>query len=374
MSTELAKTATTQSPLRRAALEHYLSQLTGKLVRVERLRELGGGATGAAALKAFGYGRPLCVEYQADGAPARLVLRQVTRNGYGRERDSDRAGEVWLDFHTFNRLPGHVRARDMAGLGEDGSLESLADLKDLLLLTEYAPGQPYADDLLRIRDMGEHTEQDVERAKRLAAYLADIHAVKHTDPLLWRRRLRDLVGHGEGIMGLTDSYTADFPLATAEDWLQLENAANRWRWRLKVMAHRLSQVHGDFHPFNVLFTQGAQFGVLDRSRGEWGEPADDVSCMSINYLFFALQRFGRLDGPFVKLYATFWETYLEMRPDDELLQVIQPWYAWRALVLASPQWYPKLTSEARRRLLTFARRIMAEERFEWREINQYLED
>ena len=36
--------------------------------------------------------------------------------------------------------------------------------------------------------------------------------------------------------------------------------------------------------------------VLDRSRGEWGEPADDVTSLTMNYLFFSLQRSGRLDG------------------------------------------------------------------------------
>lgn len=28
--------------------------------------------------------------------------------------------------------------------------------------------------------------------------------------------------------------------------------------------------------------------MLDQSRGEWGEAADDVSSMTINYLFFGL--------------------------------------------------------------------------------------
>jgi aminoglycoside phosphotransferase (APT) family kinase protein len=357
----------------RLQIEAYLGRLTGKQVRVDRLYDLGNQATGAAALKAFGYGRPLCIDYQVDGQDQRAVLRRVNRNGFGRERDSDRVAEVWLDYHAFNRLPAHVNARDMIGLTGNGQLESLGDIEDMLLLTDFAPGQTYAEDLLRIRDTGEFAEQDVRRARALAAYLADIHAVKHSDPLLWRRRLRDLVGHGEGIMGLTDSYPPDFALASADDWRAIENAANAWRWRLKPLAHRLSQVHGDFHPFNVLFTQDESFVVLDRSRGEWGEPADDISCMTINYLFFSLQHSRWLDGPFLKLYTTFWDAYLEHNPDDQVPRVIQPWFAWRALVLASPQWYPSLQEDIRGRLLTLARRVLAEDYFDWRDINRYLE-
>ncbi len=34
-------------------------------------------------------------------------------------------------------------------------------------------------------------------------------AKKYKDPVLWRRRLCDLIGHDEGIMDLTDSLTDD---------------------------------------------------------------------------------------------------------------------------------------------------------------------
>lgn len=354
-------------------IETYLSRHLGQPVRVDSLRELGKSTTGAAALKAFGYGRPLCIDYRAGDQAGHVVLRRVLRNGFGRERPSDRVAEIWLDFHAFNHLPRHVKARDMVALTGEGQLESMAHVQDTLLLTEYVSGQPYADDLLRVRDEGTSTGLDVRRAEALATYLADIHAVKHSDELLWRRRLRDLVGHGEGIMGLTDSYPRDLNFVTELELRALEEAANRWRWRLKPLSHRLSQVHGDFHPFNVLFEAGLEFHVLDRSRGEWGEPADDVSCMTINYLFFSLQRCGRLDRPFSELHDRFWERYLARRPDDELASVIQPWLAWRALVLASPQWYPTLTEPVRRQLLTFAHRVMATDRYDYRLANQYLE-
>jgi aminoglycoside phosphotransferase (APT) family kinase protein len=136
----------------------------------------------------------------------------------------------------------------------------------------------------------------------------------------------------------------------------------------------LSQVHGDFHPFNVLFEEGLEFHLLDRSRGEWGEPADDVSCMTINYLFFSLQRYRWLEGPFRELHDRFWEHYLALRPDEELATVIQPWFAWRALVLASPKWYPTISGDVRRKLLAFAHRVMSTDRYDYHQVNQYMED
>ncbi len=117
-----------------------------------------------------------------------------------------------------------------------------------------------------------------------------------------------------------------------------------------------------------------EFKLLDRSRGEWGEPADDVSCMTINYIFFSLQRSDQMGGVFQQLHDRFWGSYLALRPDNHLVEVIQPWFAWRALVLASPIWYPTISNEIRRKLLNFAHRVMMSERYDFRAVNQYLED
>jgi aminoglycoside phosphotransferase (APT) family kinase protein len=355
-----------------SGLRRYLAARAGAPVDIRKVQLLEGGATGTVALKQFGYGRPLLVDYRVGERRVREVLHRIRRNAFGRERAEDRVAAVWLDHRTFNCLPRHVPAVDVVAHANGGEMASIGWADELLLVTAYRPGHVYADDLVRIRDEGTMQPLDVERAEALAAYLAEIHRVAHDDETLWRRRLRDLVGHGEGVMGLTDSYPPDLPYVSAEELRAFEEAANRWRWRLKPLSHRLRQVHGDFHPFNVLFAEGLDFHVLDRSRGAWGEPADDMSCMTINYLFFSLQRCGRLEGPFAALHEQFWARYLTVRPDEELMSVIQPWLAWRVLVLASPVWYPTISEEVRCKLLTYGRRVLASERYDPHQVNRYL--
>jgi hypothetical protein len=241
-------------PFELSHIRRYLEERTGKPVEVRAARELGGEGTGAAALKRFGYGRSLLITYEVDGREQREVLHRIRRNSFGRERDADRVAAVWLDYSTFNRLPCHVPALDLVELTREGEMRSLGAAQELLLVTAYRPGSVYADDLLRIRDEGEIHSQDIQRAEALAAYLAGIHSVKHEEPELWRRRLRDLVGHGEGIMGLTDNYPANLAGTSAAELRAIEEEANRWRWQLKPLSRRLSQVHGDFHPFFYSFT------------------------------------------------------------------------------------------------------------------------
>jgi hypothetical protein len=346
-----------------ATLEPYLSRLLGMPVRVVGLAPLGE----VAGVKGYGYGIPLRVVYEAGGRLRTAVLETVRPGPFGHEHASDRAQALIEAHATYGRLPLHVKSLDVGAIKSDGSLLSAGAAQEYFILTEFAPGRPYADDLFRLRDGGSLGKEDVARADALRDYLVEIHARKSAQAGLYVRRLRELVGHGECVMGLTDAYPAGY-----EDLLRgIEERVNAWRWSLKRRTRRLSQVHGDFHPWNILFREGADFSVLDRSRGEWGEPADDVACLTMNYLFFSLRARGRLAGAFETLFRRFWDGYLERTGDSEMTEVVAPFFAFRGLVMANPVWYPTLVEDVRRRLLDFVVRVLDEPRFDPALANAY---
>ena len=352
------------SPFTPAALSPYLAAVHGVPVRVLRVTPLGGGRQGD---KGYGYGVPLRVDYETGGVPRRAVIETVRCGPFGHEHMADRAQSLLWAHRAFAGLPRHVASLDVGAVRASGELAPLGDAEELFMLAEFVDGREYADDLLRMRDSGELGIDDLARCDALCDYLVHIHRRRGTDAGLYTRRIRELVGHGECIFGVDDSYPEPWR-AVLQD---IERSCVAWRWRIKQRTERLCQVHGDFHPWNLLFREGTDFSVLDRSRGEWGEAADDVTCLSLNYLFFSLQRCGRLEGAFETLWRRFWERYLEGSGDAELLEVAAPFIAFRGVVMANPLWYPSLDEKLRRRILGFVRNVLSEERFDPARANAY---
>ncbi|MEM1550677.1 MAG: aminoglycoside phosphotransferase family protein [Candidatus Bathyarchaeia archaeon] len=355
-------------------LRKYFHKIFGPSVDVLRVVELASGREKRGEdLKGFGYGTPYLIEVSVNGKVRRIVLETIRPEGFGHEHFSDRAQILLWQHSAFNKLPRHVRSIDVGAFTTSGTLKSLGDCREFFILTEYVEGRPYYLDLEDIMSRGGLTDLDVKRCLALSEYLIEVHSIKGVGlESLYIRRVRELIGHGECIMGLIDSYPPELDYADEKTLMEIERKCVEWRWKLKKKTYRCARVHGDFHPWNILFRGGTDFTTLDRSRGEWGEPADDVSAMSINYIFCSLLAYGKLYGPFRELYNLFIKRYIEGTNDEEIFNVIQPFYAWRSLVLASPFWYPRIPIEVRYKLISFIKNVLEEETFRPEEINNYL--
>ena len=352
-------------------IREYLSKLLSRSVTILSIREQGKKAL-AGEMKAFGYGAPVFIEYEMEGERRAAVLETMSPSSFGHDHFSDRAQAILWEHGAFNTLPRHVRSLDSGAFLRSGAMISTGQTEEFFLLTEFVEGQGYFSDLDRIGLTGEVNDADLQRAVALADYLAEIHAVKRSAPHLYTRRIRDLLGHGECIMGLIDNYPERHGFIDQAILKRIEQQCLDWRWKIKGRSHRLCQVHGDFHPWNILFRRGTDFSLLDRSRGEWGEPADDVTCITINYLFSSLLRTGRLEGGFEQLFSIFWKHYLDRTGDREMQEVAAPFLAWRGLVIASPVWYPRLPEDVRRTIFTFIQNILVSDRFDPRDVQRYL--
>lgn len=350
-------------------LRAYLQNRGFVDVHIQHMTAL--GATEQAGLKDYGYGKPLHVAFTAAGEPHDIVVRTMSADPFGHDRRSDRARVLLEANDSFNTMPQHVRVLGCGAFDEhDGAMRAIPN-GEIFLVTTYAEGELYANELRRVAALDAARPADILRAQTLARYLVDLHR-SEADPSLYVGDLRVAIGSGEGIAGLCDSYPQSDPIATPRRLLAIEQRSITWRYRLRAYAHRARRTHGDFHPFNLLFRQGADFTALDCSRGGVGEPADDVTCLAINYLFFGLAEQGRFQGAMRQLWDVFWRTYLAHSGDLELLQCTGPYFAWRGLVVGSPVWYPHTPPAVREALFVFIERVLEAREFRPFHVQEWL--
>lgn len=358
--------------LLRENLEAYLRSLFGEKLDLISTRKMGETIPTTEDVKGFGYGSPLLVEYRIEDKPGSAVISSMrVQHGFGHDHFSDRARILIWQNATFSKLPGHVPSLDVGYFAKDGKMVSAGDACEYFLLMPKIEGKEYFFDLERVKENGA-TDLDYDRARALSDYLAAIHKIKYDCPPLYHRKIRETVGDGECIFGILDDYPESPSFLEPNELREIEKICVEWRWMLKSKTRRLCQVHGDFHPWNIMFREGTDFTVLDRSRGEWGEAADDITAMTMNYIFYSAQKSLRLTGDLKDIFELFFENYLEKSGDEELLEVIAPFFAFRAMVVASPTWYPLLSDDVRRALFNFLENVLASKRFNYRDVNSYL--
>jgi hypothetical protein len=365
-----------------SAIKSYLLQKFSGVSRID-IKKLGSGVQGSGFL----------IEMKTRDGVQSFVVKALLADGLGHDYPSDRASVFLLDLDEYKNLPKHVKAVDVLAEMEDGSVKSIGGGKEYYLLMERGAGVDYFHDLAAFSQKACLADSDKQKIRAMAGYLAEIHAVKKDSKTLYWRKLRDTIGHGECLMGVFDTYP-DGVLSYAEMAGIIKKSVD-WYAKLKPRYQRLSQIHGDFHPGNIWFTSHdpktpghgdkeilhttlfpshplPDFILLDRSRGPWGEPADDVTALSINYLFYSIQYFGDVRNAYLEGLRMFFDEYTKTSGDQELTEVCAPFFAFRGAVVANPVFYPKLTLEQRKRIFRFVHNVLDDDCFRVEKVNDYL--
>jgi hypothetical protein len=347
-----------------AALRAYLTRRFRDIEHID-IRKLGSGVQGSGFL----------VEMTTAEGVKSYVVKTLIPEGLGHDYPSDRAAVFLLDLDEYGCLPKHVHALDVLAEREDGSIASIGGGKEYYLLMERAEGRDYFHDLNALSRKNRLDSTDIGKIRAMTSYLAEIHSVKNRSRSLYWRKMRDTIGHGECLMGVFDIYP-DGTLSY-EAMAGIEKQCIDWRARLKAKEHRLARIHGDFHPGNIWFKEAGSamdFILLDRSRGPWGDPADDVTALSINYIFFSIMHHGVVVGPYEEALQLFFDDYVQLTGDSELYHVLAPFYAFRGAVVANPVFYPNLSIEGRNKIFAFIKNVLSADRFEIDNVNEYLKE
>ena len=391
-----------------AAIKAYLLQQFNDIIHIA-ITKIGSGVQGSGFL----------IDMKTSGGIRSYVIKALIPEGLGHDYPSDRAAVFLLDLDEYKNLPGHVKAVDVLAEMEDGSVKSIGGGREYYLLMERAEGKDYFNDLKLFARKDRLDTLDKGKIMSMTSYLAGIHSVKKDSPTLYRRKLRDTVGHGECLMGVFDTYPNG--ILTPHDMANIIKKSIDWIIKLKPKHDRLSQIHGDFHPGNIWFKNiqsresGADsqsnsnkpviprnhpfphsggfadakekegwgdlkeseyrdinFILLDRSRGPWGEPADDVTALTINYIFFSIISHGDVRGAYREGLHLFFNEYIRASRDEDITAVAAPFFAFRGAVVGNPVFYPEVTAEQRNLIFRFVHNVLDEDRFEVERVNDYL--
>jgi len=348
------------------SMRRYLAEKEGAPVKIVSYERLGEGWHGA------GYE----VAYRVTGRLKNVILRVQRPLGFSHEYAADRARVFLLQHDLSRRVPRHVRSLDVGGLAK-GKLVSIGECKEFFQVVEKVSGREYMKDLEMIAKRGALTPADRRKALLLSNYLVSLHNKKLKGPKelarsIHRRHTRDAVGHGEMLMGVLDTYPHRVSWLPKKETIGLVDLAVKFRERIKDRHNRLRRMHGDFHPGNIIFKNDRDFVVLDASRELWGEPADDLTTLAINYIWFAVRQKGKFAGPFADLFHIFFDNYLKKTRDPGVLEITGLFFAFRGVVVIHPTFYPEQSILVRKKMLSFIKNVLKVKRFDPRRINRYL--
>jgi hypothetical protein len=338
---------------------------------VVNLRRLGEPEEG----KGFGYGVPVRVDYELPGGGCeRAVLHTMRPGSFGHENMLDRERILLWSHQAYNRLPRHVRSVDVSVFQSNGDLTSLGQVEELGLLTEYAEGAA-----LRFGSRAAARYRQADRSRHSPRrcglrLLVEIHAERGAqsgnDSRLYIRRIRELVGDGECIMGLADSYP---PHRCSRHAFSSRSSIAPWRGagasRIELTGCEEFMGFSSLEHFVYIGSRFSRAGSFARRVWRSGRRRD-VYHFELRFLL-SLQRTGKLEGAFGSLFLRFWDRYLEKVGDREILEVAAPFFVFRALALASPVSYPSLADSERKKLLAFILAVVEPPSFNPRRVNLY---
>ncbi len=339
--------------IQRSAVQDFLSRSEGSPVKVLEFEVLGSGWHGTGCK----------ITYRVRGKTKRAVLRTLSPVSFSHDYPSDRAQVFLLQDRLANRTPCHVRSVGVGGYTSSGKLISMGGAEDFFQIVEVASGVPYVNDLSRIERDGRCEARDEKRVKLLSDYLVKLHRSEFKGPAdrkrsIRLRHLRDAVGHGEMLMGVLDTYPEKLRWPDSGLIAEVLSRAVRYAVKIRDVDLPLVRMHGDYHPGNIWFASPSKFTLLDASREEHGLAADDLTALSINYIWYALKTTGGFKGPFSELFIRFWENYLERTGDRSALIAAPLFFAFRAAVVAHPVFYPDQSPATRKKIFDFILNVL----------------
>ncbi|MGK0209561.1 MAG: hypothetical protein ACI83O_000840 [Patescibacteria group bacterium] len=352
--------------LTKEQIKAYLKENTKSKIKNIQITELGSGIVGT------GYR----ITYNDNNKIKTLIIKSIFKENLGMDNPGDRAASL-LQAHTnYNTMRNHIKSKDVIVL-KNKKAESIGNAEEFYIAMEEASGKDMFTDLDNI-DNDKSYQLFLEKTKKIAQDLVELHKNKVNNPILYKRKIRDTIGSGGSLMGVLDMHTIEDYSKYKTHWETIIKECIPYWSKSKHLTHRCCEIHGDFHPGNIWFKE-KKVTYLDRAGGRFGEPADDLTAFFINPIFYSIIKHGNFQGKYKEIFDMFWNTYFKQTKDKEMRTIMAPYIAFRASVITNPMFYndEKLggkenAQQIRIKILSLTINILQDKEFKPEKINQYL--
>ena len=350
------------------AVKGFLEKRLKKPVQLVEYKKLGSGW--------HGIGYKIRFKTKSSKKTHTVILREISPEGFSHDFHSDRAAVFILQHSLSETLPKHIKSYDVGGIAGE-KVVSLGECKEFFQIVEVAEGRDYFSELDDILKRGYLTKEDKRKTLMLSNYLVSLYkkqfkGKKSKSNSIYLRHTRDCVGNGEMLMGVIDTYPRKLSWTNEKELTEIITLAVKNREGMKDKRRKLTRIHGDYHPGNIIF-KGKNFKVLDASREIWGDPADDLTCMFGNYLRYALIQKGKWEGIFKELGNLFWENYMKKTKDYGANISAPIFFGFRGVVMAHPFFYRQDKPAVKKKLFKFVKNVLKEKRFDYKKVGKYLQ-
>ena len=110
------------------------------------------------------------------------------------------------------------------------------------------------------------------------------------------------------------------------------------------------------------------YGALDMA----AHVMTSYSCCLWFCRFFSICQYGKLEGVYYDALNLFYDKYISQSGDDELCEVVAPFYAFRGAVVANPVFYPDVSDKNRKKIFRFINAVLDDRAFSLNKVNDYI--
>lgn len=355
--------------LKELELKKYLEKKYNKKISNLKIEKLGSGVLGTGYL----------LEFETEKEKQRLILKTLFTENLGMDHYSDRAASLIEAHDNYNKMRDHVKSIDVLAYNKDNTLTSLGNAQEFYILMEEANGKDLFKDFNQIKETKTLNEETKNKIIKISNFLVELHKNKYQSISLYRRKIRDTLGSGGSLIGLLDMHPDNAFNQFEKKWIEIvKKAINYWR-DSRNLDYRLCEIHGDYHPGNLWF-ENDKLIILDRAKGRFGEPADDITAFIINPIMYSLiaTKECRFKGPFKKVFDIFWNNYFKQTKDKEMRKIIAPYLAFRIAVVTNPIFYDddffggvEKAKIVRTKIINLALNVLKDNEFNPEKINLY---